>query len=53
MIGEKRQEGRVREGGRGSTRGALRRIIDVRAFVRALYIGRDALLPMQFVTPDA
>ena len=37
----------------GSTRGARRRIIDVRAFVRALYIGRDGLLPMQFVNPDA
>ena len=48
-----RREWRVREGGRGSTRGARRRIIDGRAFVRALYIGRDGLFPMQFVNPDA
>ena len=44
MIGEKRRERRAREGGRGRTRsrtrGARRRIEDVRAFVRALYIGR-------------
>ena len=52
-AGEKRRERRVREGGRGCSRGARRRIIDVRAFVRALYIGRDGLLPMQFVNPDA
>ena len=42
----KRRESRRKEGGRGSARGARRRIIDVMTFVLVLYIGRDGLLPM-------